>query len=119
MRILRKPRFAGVVVIGVVLAGPGWIGVARAQTPAERGQQVYTESKCFACHAVAGKGNAKGPLDGVGTKLPAAEIRDWITNAPAMAAKAKAQRKPPMRAFPNLVAADVDAIVAYLQTLKQ
>lgn len=94
--------------------------LSSAQAPAgDRGPQVFAENKCSACHAVAGKGNAKGALDDVGSRLSAAEIREWITNAPAMAAKAKATRKPPMKAFAQLAAADVDALVAYLQTLRK
>ena len=32
------------------------------------------------CHAIAGKGNKANPLDGVGKKLSADEIRQWIVN---------------------------------------
>ena len=56
------------------------------------------------------------------TPLPQATIdviRQWITNPKEMTAKTKAERKPPMKAYPNLPAADVDALVAYLQTLKK
>jgi hypothetical protein len=35
-----------------------------------------------------------------------------------MAAKHKATRKPPMKDYSALAKADVDALVAYLQTLK-
>jgi hypothetical protein len=68
---------------------------------------------------VAGKGNAKGPLDDVGAKLPADEIRQWIVAAPEMTAKTKAPRKPVMRAYTALPKEDLDALVAYLQTLKK
>jgi hypothetical protein len=40
-------------------------------------------------------------------------------NAPEMAKKAKEARKPPMKSYPKLPKEDVDALVAYLQTLKQ
>lgn len=92
--------------------------VAVAQTPAERGQAVYTAQKCGVCHSVAGVGNKRGALDGVGTKLPADVIRQWITSPVEMTAKAKAERKPVMKAYPNLPKDDVDALVAYLSTLK-
>ena len=86
---------------------------------AAHGKQVFTDSKCSVCHSIAGQGNKKGPLDEVGSKLPAADIRQWITSAPEMAAKAKADRKPPMKAYGDLSKADVDSLVAYLQTLKK
>jgi len=85
----------------------------------QRGQKVYTEQKCSICHSVGTAGNKKGPLDDVGTKLSAADIREWITDAPEMSVKAKAARKPAMKAYSTLAKADVDALVAYLQTLKK
>ena len=92
-------------------------GVASAQSPVEKGKAVYTAQKCSVCHSIAGAGNKKGPLDGVGAKLSADDMRAWITSAPEMAAKAKADRKPPMKAY-ALAKDDLDALVAYLQSLK-
>jgi len=83
-----------------------------------KGQQVYTDQKCSLCHSIAGKGNAKGSLDGVGTKLSADEIRSWVTDAKGMTAKTKATRKPEMKAY-TLPKDDVDALVAYLSSLKK
>ena len=95
--------------------------MASAQDKAqiERGMKVYAEQKCSVCHSIAGKGNAKGALDNVGAKLKADEIREWIVNAAEMTKKTKAERKPPMKAFANLPKEDVDALVAYLQSLKK
>ena len=101
----------------VVVLVSAFAGNASAQDAA-RGKQVYTESKCANCHSVAGQGNKKGPLDDVGIKLTAVDIRKWITEAPEMAAKAKADRKPPMKELLTLPKEDLDALVAYLQTLK-
>lgn len=105
------------VVFGVlvVLAASA---TASAQTPAD-GQKVFEAQKCSLCHSVAGKGNAKGPLDGVGTKLKAADMKLWITEPAEMSKKHNVTRKPPMKSFASLPAADVDALVAYLLTLKK
>jgi mono/diheme cytochrome c family protein len=92
---------------------------AYAQDKVEKGMKVYTEQKCALCHSIAGKGNAKGSLDGVATKLKEAEIREWIVDPKAMTAKTKAERKPLMKAYPNLPKEDVDALVAYMMTLKK
>lgn len=105
-------RFAVVATLAVLLAP----AIASAQ--ADKGAQVYAAQKCSMCHAVAGKGNAKGPLDGVGAKYSAADLKEWIVNAKVMMEKTKATRKPPMRDFSALPAADVDALVAYLRSLK-
>ena len=104
-----------IVLFMAVLAASA--GNAFAQDAA-RGKQVYTDSKCSVCHSVGAVGNKKGPLDAVGSKLTTADTRQWITNAPEMAAKAKADRKPAMKAYPNLTKEEVDSLVAYLQTLK-
>ncbi|OFW14481.1 MAG: hypothetical protein A3F70_14205 [Acidobacteria bacterium RIFCSPLOWO2_12_FULL_67_14] len=110
-------RIIGTAAALVIVAA----GVASAQSQAQvdEGQEVFTAQKCSICHSVAGKGNAKGVLDGVGSKLSADEIRQWITDAPAMAAKVKAERKPPMKAFTSLPKDQLDALVAYVQSLKK
>ena len=104
-------------VIAFTLA---FAGSAAAQDAAtiEKGKQVYSAQKCQACHSIGGVGNKKGALDAVGTKLKADEIRQWIVAAPEMTAKAKAERKPAMKAY-SLPKEDLDALVAYLSTLKK
>src|SRR5262245_23698966 len=85
----------------------------------KRGQEVYAAQKCQVCHMVSGKGNKLNPLDGVGGKLTAEEIRQWITNPTEMTARIKSTKKPPMPdKYGTLSTADLDALVAYLQSLK-
>jgi mono/diheme cytochrome c family protein len=94
---------------------------AHAQDAAQikRGQEVYAAQKCQMCHAIAGKGNKMNPLDGVGKKLSADDIRKWITHPTEMTAQTKSTKKPPMPAkYGSLPAADLDALVAYMQSLK-
>ena len=92
---------------------------AQDEAKIKRGQEVYTAQKCQMCHQVAGKGNKANPLDGVGAKLSADDTRQWITHPTEMTAKAKSTKKPPMpNKYGNLPAADLDALVAYLQSLK-
>jgi mono/diheme cytochrome c family protein len=101
----------------LIAAAPTAAGQDAAQI--KRGEEVYAAQKCQVCHAIAGKGNKMNPLDGVGTKLSAADIRQWITNPKEMTAKTKSTKKPPMAAkYDKLSAADLDALVAYMQSLK-
>jgi mono/diheme cytochrome c family protein len=87
---------------------------------AAKGAAVYAAQKCSACHSVGGKGNAKGPLDDVGSKLSAADIHAWIVDPAAMTAKHKATRKPAMPAkYASLPKDDIDALVAYMASLKK
>jgi mono/diheme cytochrome c family protein len=106
-----------VFTLGCALAGSS----ASAQDAAavKRGQAVYTAQKCQTCHSVAGKGAKANPLDGAGAKLSADDIRSWITDPPAMTAKTKSTKKPPMpKKYGSLPAADLDALVAYVSSLK-
>ena len=70
-------------------------GFGLSAARADEGQQVYAAQRCSMCHAIAGKWNAKNPLDDVGGRMTADE----------------------MKAYPNLPAEDLDALVAYLGTL--
>jgi cytochrome c len=70
------------------------------------------------CHSIGEAGNKKGPLDGVASKYTADELRAWIVDAKGMTAKTKATRKPEMKAY-SLPKDDVDALVAYLSTMKK
>lgn len=108
----------------MVVSAAFWMGVpaqvfAQDKAQIERGMKVFADQKCSVCHAIAGKGNAKGALDNVGGELKADEIREWIVNAGEMTKKTKAERKPPMKSYAQLPKQDVDALVAYLQTLKK
>jgi mono/diheme cytochrome c family protein len=102
-----------IIVFGIMAS------TAAAQTAAiEKGKQVYAAEKCQVCHSIGGVGNKKGPLDSVGAKLSADDIRQWIVSAPEMSAKTKSTRKPAMKAYANIAKEDLDALVAYLQSLK-
>jgi mono/diheme cytochrome c family protein len=83
-----------------------------------QGEKLYADQKCTLCHSIGDKGNKKGPLDGVGSKLKNDEVREWITDAKGMTAKAKAERKPAMKSY-TLPKEDVEALAAYLMTLKK
>ena len=90
---------------------------AQATGAQDAGAKVYAAQKCSICHSIAGVGNKKLPLDGVGAKLSVDQIREWIV-APAEAAKkVSSTAKPPMRAYANLPKADLDALVAYMKSL--
>jgi mono/diheme cytochrome c family protein len=103
----------GLSVGTVVAAGP-----AGGQDLAAGGAKVYADRRCALCHSIAGKGNVKGPLDEVGSRLTSEELRLWIVDAKGMTAKTKAPRKPEMPSY-ALPAADLDALVSYLATLRK
>ncbi len=96
----------------------GFAATTVSAQDAGRGEKVYADQKCSVCHSISGKGNPKGPLDGVGTKLSADDIRAWIVDAKGMTAKTKSARKPDMRTY-SLPKEDVDGLVAYLSAMKK
>lgn len=106
---------AGAVVLISSAATLGAQDAARI----EHGQKVYAAQKCRVCHSVAGQGQKKGPLDGVGSKHTEDEMRAWIVNATEMQKKTKATRKPLMKNYDKLPKEDVDALVAYMMSLKK
>ena|SRR6185369_15277472 len=106
-------------IIGGLLVCVGLSATALAQdAKVAQGEKLVADQKCTLCHSIADKGNKKGPLDSVGAKLKADEIREWIVDAKGMTARTKATRKPEMKAY-ALPKDDVDALVAYLSTLKK
>lgn len=109
------------IMTALVLAGLGLGDVAgcdppRAQatdTLVARGKEVYRQQRCRVCHSIAGDGNRRWPLDGVGSRLDQDAIRKWIVAPQEMQPGIR------KRAYDRLPPADLDALVAYLMTLKQ
>ena len=99
----------------VLIGGPAF-----AQNQAvEKGMKVFADQKCSLCHSVAGKGNPKGPLEDGVAKFSTDEIHEWLVNPQAMRDKTGADRKPAMKSFATLPKDDLDALVAYLVSLKK
>ena len=94
-----------------------------ASAQVDKGKQVYESAmpKCKVCHSIGGVGNPKGPLDDVGNKHKAEDIKAWLRTPKEVAAKAKSTAKPAMPAYPpeKLSDADLEALTAYLLSLKK
>jgi mono/diheme cytochrome c family protein len=112
-----------VVAVSALIVGAGWSAAAPDASPAEQGKAVYTAAmpKCKTCHSIGGEGNPKGSLDAASAKLSADDIKAWLRTPKDMAAKAKADRKPVMPAYSKekLSDADLEALTAYLLSLKK
>ena len=83
------------------------------------GRKVYVKEKCAVCHQIAGQGNKVFPLDGVGRRLTAPDIRRWFTHTFEM--EARLPKQPAIRMSSRKYRfsdAELDALVAYLQSLK-
>lgn len=105
-----------ILVSGTVLA---------AQAPDAKvaaGQKIYDTEKCNTCHQIKGVGGKLSTaLDTVGSKFSEADIRKWLTTPAAMEAKLPKKPAMPMSTYlksHKLVDADVDALTAYMLSLK-
>lgn len=100
----------------LIILSHAWIGSVNAQSEearVKRGADVYRAQKCQACHSIAGVGNKRHPLDGVGSKLAEVDIRKWIVAPREMNPKVS------KRAYDKLPTADLDALVTYLKSLRK
>ena len=100
-------------VLAVCLAAPALLSAQDV----DKGKAVYAANKCQSCHAIDGKGNKKFPLDGVGAKLSADDIKTWIVAPKEMEAKKAEKPKIHMKAY-KLADEDLASLVAYMQSLK-
>ena len=115
-------KLSRLAILLLSVCAAGSLALAQDAAQVEKGKAVIAAAspKCSMCHSIAGQGNAKHPLDGVGSKLSADDIKAWVRTPTDMAAKAKSEAKPPMMAYPKekISDADLDALVAYLMSLK-
>ncbi len=106
----------------LALAGLAFLSVAAvsAQDPklVDAGKQLFSSKQCTKCHQVAGRGNKANNLDGVASKVSPADMGKWLTNPTEM--EAKLDHKPKIKMSSkkaSLSGSDIDALLAYLQTL--
>jgi mono/diheme cytochrome c family protein len=118
-----RTRGMTVAIIGGVL----WAGlsVVSAQAPdaakVALGKKTFEDTKCSKCHGQDGR-SPKDPklslVEGPITKLSAVDIRKWIVSPAEMTAKLPRKPKEAMKKF-DLTDPQIDALVAYVQSLKK
>lgn len=103
------------MAVAVLVGTSGVLAQDAAKVTA--GKKLFDSQGCVKCHQVDGKGNKMSVLDGVGSKLSVEDLRLWLTDPDTM--MAKLPKKPVVKmkkvALPD---PDLDAMVAYLQSLK-
>jgi len=112
--MIRSLAVAVALVVGLGVSAPRAEEAAKPDAgKVTKGQQVYAAQHCSMCHAIAGKGNPKTPLDDAGSKMTADEMKKYIANPKSVKPDST------MKAYPNLAAEEMDALVTYLSTLKK
>ena len=107
-----------VSLIATVPVAASVVSAAWRQQP-DAGRKVYEREKCATCHQIEKRGNSRYPLDGVATRLTSEQLRRWLTHPADM--EAALPRMPALRMSTmkyRLNRQDLDALVAYLETLK-
>jgi mono/diheme cytochrome c family protein len=109
------------ITLGILIAA-GAAAHAQDAKAIDAGKKVYDAQKCATCHVIAGKGGTMTklyPLDGVGKKLTADDIKKWLTHPEEM--EAKLEKKPALKMSSKKYALkddEVAALLAYMQSLK-
>src|SRR5690606_37394439 len=81
------------------------------------GREVYASLDCKGCHSIAGQGNPRNPLDGVGRRLARQEIHDWIVAADSVAEDLSPRAARAKQRYRELPPEQLEALVSYLQSL--
>ena len=110
-----------VLAVSLIAAGSQAVSVlsAGALQQSDAGRKVYEREKCATCHQIEKRGNSRYPLDGVASRLTSEQLRRWLTDPADM--EAALDRMPALRMSTmeyRLNRQDLDALVAYLETLK-
>jgi cbb3-type cytochrome oxidase cytochrome c subunit len=85
----------------------------------EAGRAAYEEQGCGMCHSIAGVGNPRYPLDGVGARMKPEEIRKWIAGARDLEGRLPAGTFRIKQGYQALPKEEMDALVAYMQSLRR
>jgi len=83
-----------------------------------RGARLYVEQQCAACHSIAGAGNPRFPLDGVGARLNEEALRHGILGSGPVAERISPVVVRRKERYRPLSEDDLVALVNYLGQLR-
>ncbi len=81
----------------------------------DAGRLVYEQQGCVFCHSIAGAGNPRNPLDGVGLRRTSEEIRDRIIGADSLLGVIPERALKFKRSYRELNDDDLNNLIIYLQ----
>ena len=87
------------------------------QTMLATGRIIFDTQGCARCHSIAGVGNPRYPLDDVGKRRTPETIRQWILAPTEIKDQLPAGAFQIKQTYRNQRPEDIDALVAYLQSL--
>jgi len=83
-----------------------------------RGADLFAHHNCTSCHAIAGRGNPRYPLDDTGEYWTEDELRHWVVGTGEVTAHLSDVVRRRKQGYLNLPEEDLQALVAYLSTLR-
>lgn len=84
----------------------------------ERGRKVYQQQGCIRCHSIAGQGNPRNPLDGVGIRWSVEELRSWVTGGSVRNSELPEYVSGLKKEYADLPEVELNALLAYMQSLR-
>lgn len=119
--VLLAAVFARVQNLGVAHTPSAELPVAPVLAPESvaAGRLIYEQQSCARCHSIAGEGHPRNPLDGVGVRREAAELRDWITGAETLRGALAPSTLELKQAYGELPDAALEDLVSYLRSLRR
>jgi cytochrome c5 len=83
------------------------------------GRAVYAAQGCARCHAIAGRGNPRFPLDGIGARQDRDGLRAWITAPPEMEDEMSSRAFSAKQHYQGLPEGELEALIDYLASLRE
>ncbi|ODU47987.1 cytochrome c [uncultured Aquimonas sp.] len=83
-----------------------------------RGREVVLTNDCLMCHSIAGEGSPRSPLDGVGSRLSETEILHFAIADESVQDDLSPRAIKAKRDYAELPQEDLQAMAAYLASLK-
>lgn len=84
----------------------------------DAGRKIFESRNCGTCHSVAGTGNPRNPLDGVGSRLDIEQLRDWTTGTGSASNSLSAGVRGRKARYSEMSQAEMEALLHYLSALK-
>jgi len=93
-----------------------------APTPGEEsdaaGRESFKNRGCSTCHSIAGTGNPRHPLDGVGSRWTAEQLHAWITGSGFATERLPASVAHRKQQYTSIPRDEMNALVRFLSDLK-
>ena len=83
----------------------------------EYGLKIYNQQGCSLCHEIDGHGNPRYPLDDVGSRRTAKELRDWVIGGDDIQGQLSERSFKFKQTHRNLTEYDLESLIYYLQSL--